>query len=211
MTPFKRQVRTGAAAVLLLAVVGALWLSVRGDRVERTLDGHVGVTDGAPSTDIHASSKRMTLARAGVARHERKHPGPHALDDMGVAGVGGSSLATNQAGPFAGAEILARNPGPHMGDPIARDVEAAWNREATTHASAERENKVVELFGERRDAVQQVECKTSLCRIVFHADGLAASVPTAAKLGFDVAVLENNPERVVILLPVASVDRLTRT
>lgn len=106
------------------------------------------------------------------------------------------------------------NPGPHFGDEVARTVEDTWNTERyDRQTSAPRQLAVTELFKREgaASALRDIQCRETLCRVTLDGPSLGEgtrALPTAKKLGPNVAVLENTTERLVVLVPVETIDGL---
>ena len=105
---------------------------------------------------------------------------------------------------------LARYPGPHFGDDVAEATENQWQSEGYDRRRAPgRQQRVTDLFrGRAQSVLRDVQCRETLCRITFDAVEMPNAMDTLAKLGRTVAVLENNQDRVVILIPGTIVDSL---
>jgi hypothetical protein len=103
---------------------------------------------------------------------------------------------------------LSENPGVHSDDVTSRAAMAQWERERVDPESAQnRENVVERAFADanKSNLLRDVECRQTLCRLELdplagsHADN--GSKALAGKLGSSVAVVENDDERIVVLVP----------
>jgi len=94
---------------------------------------------------------------------------------------------------------------------FSRKAEAQWLGESRAPEAAMREDHVRSLFDDANvpDQLTEIECRTTMCRmdLKVNADTFRdpASHKLAGRLGKSVAVLENDGEHMVVLVPAADI------
>jgi hypothetical protein len=192
------------AGLMLIPVVGAasyigLTRSYQRLKPSSHLADSLVRTDGRFSQAPQVLTPRQLVARKSARRASQQ------VDMRTVAAEAPSAPSSYD---------LTKNPGPHFGDEIADAVLERWQAEhydVTT--SPMREQSVTDVFRDNAalGALQEVNCRESLCRLTLDGPTLGENERAriaASKLGRDVAILENNESRVVVLVSVGAVDAL---
>ena len=153
--------------------------------------------------DAHAVAAAVTEQFRRNAEMYALHPSPNEVDE----GPEPEELSDTQAASLD----LNEMGGPHFGDAVTYASEDRWNSEQRNSISAGREQALHALFRSMSapQALKDVECRETLCLIELHlAPDDKPAINAAQALARAVAVLENQDQRVLALVPVQSVDQL---